>query len=244
MKQLSIYFILSFILTFSCKPKKEDPAPIQVDNTKNSNFNFYPSGLFQLFFVTRISNYNGTKSISSSESLFANFVSGSKFVKAGKVSFGANELSFDSTFSTYAIWDQPRTVLPAKWDIVGSSGYPSCSENIALLPDTFALTSNSPDTIVTTKDLVLTLDKEIISVDSIQVHLYPSSSGNKQAFKTFPSGKKTYNLTSSELSPLSSGILTDYILSIKASKQKDTLISGRQYRFLTIRAIEKSVVVK
>ena len=171
-------------------------------------------------------------------------MNGSKFVKAGKVSFGGNELSFDSTFSTYAIWDQQKTMLPAKWDIIGTNGYPSCSENIASLPDTFALASNSPDTIVTTKDLVLTLDKDIISVDSIQVHLYPSSSGNKQVFKTFASGKKTYNLTSSELSPLSSGVLTDYILSIKASKQKDTIISGKQYRFLTIRAIEKSVVVK
>ena len=206
-----------------------------------------PSGIFQ--FVRQFSTYKiGDAPITSvSEQIsatFFGFTSPSTFgaVKAGEVNFGGKNVEASKSYFAFNLRATP---LPASWLVTSANGFPALSKTINSLPDTFALTSSNPDSILATSGLVVTLDKAITGADSVQLQLFKSSGGTSvPVFKTKVSGLSSYRFSGSEISNLASGSYVEYTLSVKATKQTDTLVSGKKYRFLTIRAIDKSVYIK
>lgn len=251
MKHSYVFFITILTFFFACTKKKDDPTPAITSNSTPSVVpTDIPSGIFQ--FVRQFSTYKigGTPITLVSEQIsatFFGFTSPSTFgaVKAGEVNFGGKNVSYEEANKTYFAFNSTPTSLSASWQITSANGFPTHSQTIKVLPDTFALTSSNPDSILATSGLTVMLDRVVTGADSVQLQLFKSSGGiSVPVFKTKVSGLSSYSFSGSEISKLASGSYVEYTLSVKATKQMDTLVTGKKYRFLTIRAIDKSVYIK
>lgn len=254
MKKVFLVSILAITCMVACKPKKDDPTPANNEKTPDEQIfvvpTDIPSGIFQ--FVRQVSTFKigGTPITSVSEQIsatFFGFTSATTFgaVKAGEVSFGGKNVPYEEAYKSYFTFNSRATPLPASWQITSANGFPAFLQTINVLPDTFALTSSNPDSISATSGLSVMLDRVVTGADSVQLQLFKVSGGTSvPVFKTKASGLSSYSFSGSEISKLASGAYVEYNLSVKATKQTDTIVSGKKYRFLTIRAIDKSVYIK
>lgn len=257
MKKLLIFTALFSTFLFSCKPKKDDPAPAtNTTNTPSSNFGGQIGFLsfYSAYQYTRL--HNSTKSTPNYSTSYSSNPAASFYNAEGKpsavgsVSFAETNLTYMSSYYI-SLFLQSDPSFPLYWKIGSGNGFPAAEVKMTAKPDTFSLAETDfVDSISTSVPYTIKVNKKLTNADKITIALWKKEGTEFSSYTTtvfkkeVAKGLDTFTFSAAELSKISSPTWKTGQIQILCSNDTTVSIGSTTYNFSTESSIKLDVYFK